>query len=182
MNNITSTLLLIGSLYLIGITLDTIRKFLEKRKQKILCEKLGLKALPRTNPNHQIEAYSGILTIEEVWRMPAGNYVGAIKGTLFDLQKRISSQTRKVFYTGQISDKTGQMGAVFFRNDIKTLEGRKIIIESDPKDRAIRRGRNLYTKAPQIIVFRSAHIAKINKYGQRHYLKKLRPRNIRHQR
>ncbi len=182
MNGITSTLLLFGFLWLVGITLHTIRILLEKRKAKILSKYQNRSALPRTNPNHQIEAYSGILTIEEVWRMPAGNYVGAIKGTLFDLQKRISSRTRKAFYTGQISDKTGQMGAVFFRNDIKTLEGRKIIIESDPKDRAIRRDRNLYTKAPQIIVFRSAHIAKINKYGQRHYLKKLRPRNIRHQR
>ena len=161
MNDFTSVLFLTGLIFLSIFAIDAFFKFDEKRRQK-LYEKRGLKALPRTNPNHQIEAYSGILTVEEVCRIPAGNFVEAIKGTLFDLQKRISSRTGKPFYTGQISDKTGQLGVMFFRNDIKNLEGRKIIIESDPKDRGIRRDRHLYTKAPQIIVFRSAHITIIN--------------------
>ncbi len=163
MNTIEALLLILGISYVIGFVLGRWNNHWEKKQHKFL---------PRTDPNRQIEAYPGILNVEEVHRIPAGNFIRGIKGTLLDLEEHVSYRTGKPFYTGKISDTTDTIRVMFFRNDVKSLEGRKIVIKSSLEDRAIRRD----CQAPQIIVFRSAYIATIDGHPKRHYLKKRRSR------
>ncbi len=105
---------------------------------------------------------STILTVQQICLIPARNFATGIQGTLFNLKTRVSSRTGKPFYTGKISDATGQINVTFFRNDIDGLEGRKITIQSDEKSRGIRCDRHKHKGTPEITIFKSAHIAVID--------------------
>ncbi len=103
--------------------------------------------------------HSTILTVQQISLLPAHNFATGIKGTIINLQQRISSRTGKPFYAGKISDSTGRIGVTFFRADVDGLDGREIILESDAeKGRGIRCDRHKHTGAPEISVFQSAHL------------------------
>ncbi len=100
-----------------------------------------------------------LLTVQQVCLLPSQNFASGVRGTIINLDSRVSTRTGKTFYCATLSDSTGQIGVTFFRDDIDGLEGREITLTSDDDARGIRCDRHKHTNAPEITVFKSAKIA-----------------------
>ncbi len=101
-----------------------------------------------------------LLTIADIQKLPETAIIPGFKGVLQELEPRKGKTSRRHFFIGHMTDRTGRIRVTFFRQDVETMQGHLLELTSDHNGRGLRK--DIYNDSTEMTVFPDAKIVILN--------------------